>query len=123
MGRRIDWIPNPSKFILVYEPPARLYAMGETPEWYQWHYRGRASDVSDIRNAPPRFYSPILFVDGHSQFLNFSKSLQDDPLFPYEETKDWMWYKPAPDGTPMPTDGGEDPSPPQDNWPIRPNAP
>lgn len=22
-GRRIDWIPNPSKFILVFEPPAR----------------------------------------------------------------------------------------------------
>lgn len=94
--RREEWIPAPSKFILVHEPPARIYACEETPEWYQWHNRGRAPDISDIKAAPPLFWSPVLFADGHSQFHNFSKSLQEDPLFPYEETKDWMWYKPAP---------------------------
>ena len=26
---------------------------------------------------------------------NSSKSLSEDPYFPYEATKDWMWYKPS----------------------------
>jgi len=45
--------------------------------------------------APPQFISPILFVDGHTAVHNFSKALTVDPYYPYEETKDWMWYKPA----------------------------
>jgi len=45
--------------------------------------------------APPQFISPILFVDGHTAAHNFSKALTVDPYYPYEETKDWMWYKPA----------------------------
>jgi len=28
---------------------------------------------------------------------NFSKSLSIDPYYPYEPTKDWIWYKPADD--------------------------
>jgi hypothetical protein len=26
---------------------------------------------------------------------NFSKALAVDPYYPYEETKDWIWYKSA----------------------------
>jgi prepilin-type N-terminal cleavage/methylation domain-containing protein len=90
-----SWVPNPSKFMMVYEPPARLYGCdNEPPEWYQWHYSRQVSDITDVKSAPALFYSPTLYVDGHSALNNFSKSLQTDPLFPYEETKDWMWYKP-----------------------------
>jgi prepilin-type N-terminal cleavage/methylation domain-containing protein len=95
-GHSDGWAPDACKFILMYEPPARIYGCpdGEA-EWYQWHYRRRASDIGDVKAAPALFYSPILFVDGHSQLHNFSKALQTDPLFPYEETKEWMWYKPG----------------------------
>jgi prepilin-type processing-associated H-X9-DG protein len=45
--------------------------------------------------APRRFLSPVLFVDGHTKFHDFTQSLTKDPKYPYEPTKDWMWYKPA----------------------------
>jgi hypothetical protein len=54
----------------------------------------------DPRLAPQQFISPILFVDGHTAVHNFSKALTVDPLFPYEETKDWIWYKPAEEQAP-----------------------
>jgi type II secretory pathway pseudopilin PulG len=90
-----SWVPKPSKYILMHEPPARIYGCGSVAEWYQWHYSMQSSDVLDIKRAPAHFYSPTLYVDGHCQMNNFSKELQTDPLFPYEETKEWMWYKPA----------------------------
>lgn len=89
------WVSDPSKFILMHEPPARIYGCPDVAEWYQWHYSRNATDILDIKSAPALFYSPTLYVDGHVQLNNFSRSLQTDPLYPYEETKDWMWYKPA----------------------------
>jgi hypothetical protein len=78
----------------MHEPPARLYGCGSA-EWYQWHYSVRqASDISDVKRAPALFISPTLYTDGHAQVNNFSKSLQTDPYFPYEETPNWIWYKP-----------------------------
>jgi prepilin-type N-terminal cleavage/methylation domain-containing protein len=93
-GQTESWVPDPSKFILMHEPPARAYGC-TTIEWYQWHYSRQASDVSDVAKAPAFFYSPTLYVDGHSQMNNFSKALQTDIRFPYEETKNWIWYKPV----------------------------
>ncbi len=43
--------------------------------------------------APPQFFSPILFLDGHARVCDFTKSLCTDPYYPYEETKDWVWYQ------------------------------
>jgi prepilin-type N-terminal cleavage/methylation domain-containing protein len=71
-----DWAPSPERYILLHEPPARLYG---------------------CINTPQQFISPILFVDGHSAMHNFSKFLSTDPLYPYEPTRDWIWYKPAVD--------------------------
>ncbi len=87
-------LAKPVKFIVMHEPPARIYGCG-SPEWYQWHNRKQVSDISDVVRAPSLFYSPTLFADTHCQVINFSKALQTDPLFPYEETANWMWYKPA----------------------------
>jgi prepilin-type N-terminal cleavage/methylation domain-containing protein len=93
-----SWVPDPSRFILFFEPPAspqvchapaRLFE----PRWYQWHRNRGKTDFTDPRLAPGLFYSPILFVDGHTRILNFSKALTVDPYYPFEETRDWMWYK------------------------------
>ena len=95
-GKTEDVIPNPSKFILLYEPPARIWGCGNTgPRWYQWHYARGATSFTDVRRAPPLFWSAIGFADGHSAFLNFSRSLQQNPYYPYEPTKQWVWYIPA----------------------------
>ena len=80
----------------MYRPPARPYGFANTFEWYQWHRRGSVSDIGDVKKAPPLFISPTLYVDSHCQMNNFSRALQDDPKYPYEETKDWMWYQPIP---------------------------
>jgi prepilin-type N-terminal cleavage/methylation domain-containing protein len=98
-GKSPDWIPDPSRFIQFYEPPASPQVCHGSPplfepRWYQWHRNHGRTDFLDPRLAPPRFYSPIGFVDGHAKFLNFTKSLCSDPYYPFEETKDWIWYKP-----------------------------
>ena len=46
-----------------------------------------------------KFLMPVLFVDGHSKMHNFTPSLTEDPGYPYEPTKDWIWYKPADEHT------------------------
>lgn len=101
-GKSEDWLPDPARFILFHEPPAKPQVCHDPsplfdPTWYQWHRNRGRTVFQDPRIAPSLFYSPVLFADGHSQFLNFSKSLQTDPYYPFEETKDWVWYKPVPE--------------------------
>jgi len=100
IGHDEAWVQDSVRFILFYEPPAAPQVChGQPPlfkpRWYQWHrYRGR-SDFLDPRFAPGQFYSPVLFVDGHAKVLNFTKALTTDPYYPFEETRDWIWYKPS----------------------------
>lgn len=99
-GKTEAWIPDSSRFILMYEPPAVPQVCAHNPQhfspkWYQWHRRRAKTVFDDPRLAPALFYSPILFMDGHAAIHNFSKSLMTDPYYFQEETKDWMWYKRA----------------------------
>ena len=102
-GKDESWVPNPSKFILMYEPPAvpqicvHPPVVHFPPKWYQWHRRRAKTVFDDPRVAPALFYSPILFMDGHAAIHNFSKSLMTEPNYFQEETKEWMWYKPVPE--------------------------
>ncbi len=102
IGKPETWVGNTSKFILFYEPPATPQVCHNKPplfqpRWYQWHRNRGKTDFLDPRLAPALFYSPILFVDGHARIFNFSKSLCTDPYYPFEETRDWVWYKPVPE--------------------------
>jgi prepilin-type N-terminal cleavage/methylation domain-containing protein len=90
------WVTHPALYILIHEPPARIWACINTgPLWYQWHYLRGPSEIYDPTTARAQFISAVLFVDGHSAEYNFSKSLMRDPYYPYETTPNWMWYKPA----------------------------
>ena len=89
-----SWVPQPERFIMVHEPPSRIYGCGKA-WWSQWHQARGVTDIDDVVYSRQRFISPILFVDGHASMHNFSKSLSTDPLFPYEPTKEWIWYKPV----------------------------
>jgi len=98
-GNPETWVPDPSRFILFYEPPASPQVCHNKPplflpRWYQWHRNRGRTDFLDPRLAPGLFYSPILFVDSHARFLNFTKALCTDPYYPFEETREWVWYKP-----------------------------
>jgi len=95
-----SWVPEPVRHILFYEPPARLYALptifrASPPLFcYQWH-GATTTEFADPRLATARFISPIGFVDGHVARHDFTKRIIENFLFPYEPTKDWIWYKPA----------------------------
>ncbi|MCB1129129.1 MAG: hypothetical protein KDM81_21705, partial [Verrucomicrobiae bacterium] len=94
--KREDHAEDPTRFILFYEPPARVYGCIDTgPRWYQWHYGKGSGQFADVETAPSSFYSPIAFVDGHAGFFDFSRALKEQPLYPYEPTKEWVWYTPA----------------------------
>ena len=95
-GKHEGWVPSPERYILLHEPPARLYGCPPLgPDWYQWHYLRGPFDIDDPQTARQQFISPIAFVDGHVAQHNFSKALSTDPYFPYEPTENWIWYKPA----------------------------
>lgn len=105
LGHDENWPPDPTRFILFYEPPARPQVCHAPvplfrPRWYQWHRNRGMTEFLDPRLAPALFYSPILFVDGHARVFNFTKALCTDPYYPSEETREWMWYKPVPDPLP-----------------------
>lgn len=99
IGKTEGWVSDSTRFILMFEPPASPQVCHAAPplfepRWYQWHrYRGR-SEFTDPRLAPALFFSPVLFLDGHAKFFDFTRSLCTDPYYPFEETKDWVWYKP-----------------------------
>ncbi len=90
-----SWVSSPSLYILMHEPPARPYACIHGIRWYQWHEARPRTEFEDPLLAQSRYVSPVLFVDGHAASHDFTKSICTDPLFPYEPTKDWVWYKPT----------------------------
>lgn len=99
-GQQEGWIPDPTRFIMMFEPPAEPRVCHHSanhfePKWYQWHRKRAKSEFDDPRLAPALFYSPVVFMDGHAEVHNFSRALTADPYYPSEETRDWMWYKPV----------------------------
>ncbi|MBI3875423.1 MAG: type II secretion system protein [Verrucomicrobia bacterium] len=95
-----EFVIHPDRYILVTEPPACPVMRVVTPTlaipyWSQWHRRAAYTDFLDPTVAPRMFVSPTLFVDGHVAMHDFSDSVMNDPFYPYEETKDWIWYQPA----------------------------
>lgn len=97
-GKSEAWVDQPSRFILMHEPPARplgkVIGGYEWAVYTQWHRNRGQITFTDARMAPPLFISPVLFVDGHAAMHDFTQSLTRDIFYPYEETKDWIWYQP-----------------------------
>jgi len=93
-GKSISWVPNPSLYILVHEPPAKRYEEGDGM-FFHWHFcQGKVMvPYKDVRSDGAKFISPILFVDGHTAIHDFSKVIKGNPDYPYEPTEKWVWYK------------------------------
>ena len=110
-GKKVGWIPDPSRYILMYEAPARSFMLHPTPNvtmhsFQHWHYSAGDPMAKDITSSAfvyqPRlsgdgrkFVAPILFVDGHAASHDFTSTIRNDPDFVFEATKDWIWYKPS----------------------------
>ena len=95
-GKKESWVPNPSLFIMVHEPPAFVYGDSGSKFLFHWHYARGATTLplGQLKQDNQRFLSPILFVDGHASKHDFTKAIRDDPLHPLEPTANWIWYKP-----------------------------
>ena len=111
-GKTSAWVPEPSKYILMHEPPAGSFGCScavdgehlrpDDLQYHLWHFSGEGgSDVArhDIPNETRRFLSPLLFVDGHVKFFDLTKTIKADASFTCEPTADWIWYKPTAEPT------------------------
>ena len=96
-NKKTCWVPDPTLYILIHEPPARAY-MAPPQGWFvHWHYARGPTDVplSQLEHDPQQFISPVLFVDGHVARHDFTRTIHSDPEHCFEPAKDWIWYKPA----------------------------
>ena len=106
-GKTSAWIPDPSRYILMHEPPAATmgcsvdvdgeHYSADDLQYHFWHYSGDARPDAarhDIPNESRKFMAPLLFVDGHVGFFDFTKTIKADSFYICEPTKDWIWYKP-----------------------------
>jgi hypothetical protein len=108
-GQSLSWVKEPSRYIMVYEQPARplwkvfgnicFPSVAEFRYYFHWHFSSRKSIVleNELAGDTQRFISPNLFVDGHAAKHDFTKALRTEPRYPIEETKDWIWYQYLPD--------------------------
>ncbi len=93
-GKPESWVPNPSKYILIYEPPAQEHETKSPHPYYVfWHRLPRAETLHSNGMWPQlqgrRLISPILFVDSHAAILDFSRNLGFDV-----NTEEYSWWKP-----------------------------
>jgi hypothetical protein len=101
-GKTTGWVLSPSLYILMSEFPARsFYPSGGTAMFVHWHYSGGSYDsvsipLSDVPKDGRKFISTTLFTDGHVASHDFSRNIQANPSYPFEPTRDWVWYKPKP---------------------------
>jgi len=101
-AKPVGWVPNPSLYILMFEPPARSYQIkfNDIPMhvFQHWHYATANTDTPTVLlpGDPRKLYSPILFTDGHVAGFDFTRNIKSNPDYVFEPTKDWIWYKPAP---------------------------
>ena len=90
-GKPEGWVPSPSLYILLHEPPALCwnYSGGR---YFLWHLVRGASTLASPNAAGSKFVSTICFVDGHAALEDFTQQLKQS--FKCELTRDWIWYKP-----------------------------
>ena len=91
-GKQDGWVPFPSHYILLHEPPALRwnYAGGR---YFLWHFAIGATTLASPKAAASRFSSTICFVDGHAAMHDFTRAINDTQNM-CEPTGNWVWYKP-----------------------------
>jgi prepilin-type N-terminal cleavage/methylation domain-containing protein len=90
-GKKESWVPSPSQFIEMHEPPAIPYS----DQFYHWHNaRGKTTVTRDqLKSDNQKFISVTGFVDGHAAPHDFTQALTDTLGYYLEPTPDWIWYK------------------------------
>src|SRR5207247_1780757 len=77
-----SWVPDPSLYILLSEPPATpmprnsTFYPGSTDLYFLWHFNRGPGTVHSTNDIHQKVVSPILFVDGHVFVHDFTKSVK-----------------------------------------------
>jgi prepilin-type N-terminal cleavage/methylation domain-containing protein/prepilin-type processing-associated H-X9-DG protein len=87
-GKRDTWISEPSRQVLMHDPPALI--VPQSAQW--WHY-GSGKQGTGLQNLSKKSVAPILYVDGHVKFFNLRSFYQQHPLYTAEPTPERKWYK------------------------------
>ena len=93
-----SWVTDPSRYILVHDPSA-LPDSGNFPSApfiFFSHFSHGVPDVTGFSAVHQRCVSPVLFVDGHVIYRDFTRFILANTTYPAEPTAEWVWYKPAP---------------------------
>jgi prepilin-type N-terminal cleavage/methylation domain-containing protein len=88
------WVPYPSRHILMHDPSALPGFNGSQPTIVFSHFSHGVPDVTSFSAVQQPCVSPILFVDGHVIYRDFTRFILANPAFPAEPTAEWVWYKP-----------------------------
>ena len=96
--KKESWAPEPSRFIMMYEHGLHPGNDGTTIYITSWHFASKPGTVftsQTLKNDPDKLISGVLFVDGHSQQIDYSPVVKQNPMRGLEPGKDYIWYKPV----------------------------
>lgn len=95
-GKKENYPPDPSKFIMMHEYAAYPWNQSGTIEVTQWHNAtrpGLSFGVRTLKNSE-KLVAPTLFVDGSARQCDFTANIRDNPHRALEPGPSWVWYKP-----------------------------
>jgi prepilin-type N-terminal cleavage/methylation domain-containing protein len=92
-GKKEDWIPSPSKFIMLFEQPALKWNWSGGL-YFQWHYSQHPGTYASPRATSSPFMATVAFVDAHAACFNFTQQILNT-RYMVEPAVNWLWYKPA----------------------------
>jgi len=85
-NKRLGRLPNGSRFVLFYEPPAQNWPWGYGPnpgkrgKVFRWHrWRGGTGSFTYDQAGDAPFWANIAFADGHAEAVDFSSTFIRDP--------------------------------------------
>jgi prepilin-type N-terminal cleavage/methylation domain-containing protein len=96
--KKESWVDEPSRFIAMQEWGLFPNFDNGTINVTSWHFAsnpGKNYTGQTLKNDPDKLISGVLFVDGHSQQIDFSPTIKQNPTRALEPGKDYIWYKPG----------------------------
>jgi prepilin-type N-terminal cleavage/methylation domain-containing protein len=93
--KRESWITFPARHVQMHDPPALPGSNGGPPtSIFFSHYTSGPTVVSSFVGIRQRCVAPLLFVDGHAIYRDFTKFILGNQTYPADPTPEWIWYKP-----------------------------
>ncbi len=90
------WVTYPSRHVLMHDPPALPETDPGPLLIFFSHYSHGPPAVTSFSAVRERCVSPLLFVDGHVIYRDFTRIILTNQYHAAEPTAEWIWYKPEP---------------------------